>query len=427
MDRIKSLLPSFKKSKLKGIFVIIDGMADTPCAMLNDRTPLDAANMPNLNFLAARGELGFMYPVKPGFVPESDEALLSLFGNKLIFNSRGQLEAKGIGLNLMRGDLALRVNFSTIDPVKNTIIDRRAGRTLTTAEADILADAINRMEFSCKFDFKPTMQHRGILVFRGGFSEDISGNDTTYVQGKLTSDEKIKYPKSLDDSEISQYTANIVREFIQKAQIVLEKHPINEERKKKGLLPANYLLVRSPGIKSPELKTYKRWVSAAYTPLETGFSKICGMKTFPFAYPKLTDFDSYANSYEALRKSCKFSTQILKSNYKKFNYAYIHIKETDLPGHDNKPVEKKIMLEYIDSTLFNFLRKFAPPNNIQVVVVADHSTPCKLKGHSADPVPVLFYNNSIPKEKKFSEKEARRGILGRILGNDLLRKVGFVK
>ena len=85
------------------------------------------------------------------------------------------------------------------------------------------------------------------------------------------------------------------------------------------------------------------------------------------------------------------------------------------------------MLEYIDKTLFKFLRKFAPPNKIKILVTGDHSTPCKLKAHSADPVPVLFYNDSIPKEKQFSEKEARKGTLGGFMGNELLKKVGFLK
>jgi len=85
------------------------------------------------------------------------------------------------------------------------------------------------------------------------------------------------------------------------------------------------------------------------------------------------------------------------------------------------------MLEYIDKTLFNFLRKFAPPHNVKIVITADHSTPCKLKSHSADPVPVLFYNGAIPKEKKFTENEARKGNLGRINGKELFAKVGFNK
>jgi len=85
------------------------------------------------------------------------------------------------------------------------------------------------------------------------------------------------------------------------------------------------------------------------------------------------------------------------------------------------------MIEYIDKTLIKFLTRFAPPNHIKVVVTADHSTPCRLKTHSADPVPVLFYNGSLPKEKTFSEKEAKKGSLGGFTGNELFGKVGFGK
>jgi 2,3-bisphosphoglycerate-independent phosphoglycerate mutase len=413
---------------MKGILVIIDGMGDLPNKQLGNKTPLEAADMPNLNFLATRGKMGYMYPVKPNFVPESDEAIVSIFGNNLISSTRGQLEARGTDLKLTRGDLALRVNFATIDSIDNgNVIDRRAGRTLTTAEAEILAKALNKIKIPCDFVFKPTIQHRAVLVFRGGFSDNIFGNDLTYNQGKSHDTGKINFCKALDEDENSQYTVNIVNEFLAKAYGVLDKHPVNEERRKKGLMPANYLFVRGAGIEPPRLKLYKKWVSANYMPLEIGFSKICGMDNFSFDYPKLKDLDAYGNLWNGLKKACKFSIKVLKKNKKKADYAYIHIKETDLPGHDNKPFEKKMMLEYIDRIFFKFLRKFAPPNKIKVVVTADHSTPCKFKKHSADPVPVLFYNDSIPKEKIFCEKEARKGTLGRIMGKDLLKTVGFVR
>jgi len=185
--------------------------------------------------------------------------------------------------------------------------------------------------------------------------------------------------------------------------------------------------MRGPGIEIPKLKQYKNWFSANYMPLEIGFSKISGITNFSFEYPKQKTLDSYKTLWEGLKKACKFSIKTIKKNYKKYDYAYIHLKETDIAGHDNKPLEKKEMIEYIDKTFINFLRKFAPPNKIKVVVTADHSTPCKLKDHSADPVPVLFYNNSIPKEKKFCEEEAKKGKLKGIKGNDLFKKVGFVK
>ncbi|MCK5149649.1 hypothetical protein KAJ87_01875 [Candidatus Pacearchaeota archaeon] len=413
---------------MKGIFVILDGIGDLPCKQFGEKTPLEVAYTPNLDFLATRGEMGYLYSVRPGFIPESDEAIVSIFGNDLISSTRGQLEVRGTDIKLTRGDLALRVNFATIDSFEEgNILDRRVGRTLTNQEADVLSKALNKIKLPCEFVFKPTIQHRAVLVFRGGFSDNILGNDATYHQGKSRRIDKIGFCKALDDDENSQYSANIVNEFLERAHEVLNEHPLNKERKKRGLLPANYLFIRGAGIEIPKLKSYAGWISANYMPLEIGFSRVCGMKNFSFEYPKLRNLDAYANLYEGLAKACKFSIKILKKNYKNVDYAYIHLKETDTPGHDNKPFEKKLMLEYIDKTFFKFLRKFAPPNKIKVVVTADHSTPCNLKNHSADPVPVLFYNDSIPKEKKFNEKEAKKGTLGRMVGGELLKKVGFVR
>lgn len=440
---------------MKGILVILDGLGDLPVKQFEGKTPLEAADMPNLDFLATRGEMGYMDPVKPGFVPGSDEAIVSIFGNDLINSTRGQLEVRGTDIKLTRGDLALRVNFATIDsPTKGNIDDRRAGRTLTTHEAEILAKALNKIKLPCKFIFKPTIQHRAVFVLRGGFSDNITGNDLAYSKGKAETD-KIGTFKALDDDENTQHTVNILREFADKVFDVLNKHPVNEARRKKGLLPANYLLMRGAGIEAPKLKFYKKWLSVAYMPLEIGFSRVCGMKVFSFDYPKLKSLDSYENLREGLEKACSFAVKVIGKNHKNTDYAYVHIKETDLAGHDNKPVEKKLMLEYIDKTLFRFLRKFAPPNGIKVVVTADHSTPCKLKAHSSDPVPVLFYNDAPPKAskfgitsllkyandkipfysrknpeekgKKFCEKTARMGSLGRILGKDLFEKVGFTR
>lgn len=411
---------------MKGILVILDGIGDLPDNQLNGQTPLESAKTPNLDFLATRGEMGYMYPVRMNFIPESDEAIVSIFGNNLLSSTRGWLESKGEGFDLKRGDLAFRANFATIDD-KNNILERRAGRTLTAEEANLLAIAINKIKMPIKFEFKPSVQHRAVLIFRGGFSDNITGNDLTYIKGKSYEQKKLMLVKPLDELENTQYTANLVNQFLEKVKEVLTNHPINLERKKRGLMPANFILIRGAGIEKPILKQYRKWMSIAYMPLEKGFSEFSGMRVFSFSYPKLKKLDAYENLYAGLKKVCKFSIKTLKKNYKKFDYAYIHIKETDLPGHDNKPFEKKEMIEYLDKTLFKFLKIFAPPKKIKVVVTADHSTPCKLKEHTADPVPVLFYNDSIPRAKKFCEKEARKGELGQMNGNDLLKKVGFVR
>lgn len=416
-----------RKTGLRGIFVLLDGLGDVPNRQLDNKTPLEAAETPNLDFLASRGELGFMYPVKPTFIPESDESLISIFGNDLFTSTRGRLEALGAGLDLSRGDLSFRANFASIDSLeKGNILDRRVGRTLNSEEAEILAMAINKIKLPCEFDFKPMLHHRAVLAFRGGFSEDILGNDLAYIKGRLQEIKKVKFCQALEDDENSQYTCNIVNEFLKKAHEVLKDHPVNIDRKKRGLLPANYILIKGPGMDPPKLKQYRRWASITYMSLEKGFSEASGMKVFSFDYPLFEDIDAYGNLWEGLEKACRFAISCIRRVSRDYDYIYIHINETDFPGHDNKPLEKKMMIEYIDKTLFRFLRSFAPPNKIKVLVTGNHSTPCKIKKHTADPVPVLFYNMSLPKEKHFNEKDARRGSLGRILGQDLLKRAGFV-
>ena len=197
---------------MKGILVILDGIGDLPNNQLDGKTPLEFANTPNMDFLATRGELGYMHPVKPGFAPSSDEAIVSIFGNDLSSSTRGQLEARGAGIKLTRGDLALRVNFATVGSFeKKELLDRRAGRTLTTSEAKILAKSLNKIKLPCEFVFEPTIQHRAVLVFRGGFSDNFIGNDPDSFIGNF------RLCKASDDDENSQYTVNLLNEFLEKA------------------------------------------------------------------------------------------------------------------------------------------------------------------------------------------------------------------
>lgn len=412
---------------MKGIFVIIDGLGDLETRQLGNKTPLEAAYTPNLDFLATRGKLGYCYTVKPGYSPGSDEAIVSLFGNELSTSSRGQLEARGTDLNLRKGDLAFRINFATIDSLeKGNVNSRRAGRTLKTSEAKELARAINKIEFPHKFDFVATNQHRGVLVIRGNLSPYVTGNDMTYTKGTSRESERIVPCTPIKKDRKSHDTAEIVNDLLFEIHEVLRKHSVNKKRVSKGLLPANFILIRGAGTQKPKFKQYKNWISTHYMALEIGFSRVSGMTNFGFRYPKLSGLDVYKNLWAGLRKASKHAKKVISKNFKKAEYVYVHFKETDLPGHDNKPFEKKAMIEYLDKTFFRYLAKVAPMKGIKVVVTGDHSTPCKLKAHSSDPVPVLFYDGSIPKEKRhFNEREARTGELKRILGRNFLKAVGF--
>jgi len=414
---------------LKGVLVIIDGLGDLPNRLLGDKTPLEAASIPNINFFAMRGELGTLYPVRMNYAPSSDEGILSIFGNSLDSARRGQLEAIGAGIRISRGDLALRINFGTIDSLlRGNIIDRRARRTLSTNEAKELEKEINKIKLPCEFEFKATMQHRGVLVLKGDFSSKISSNDLTYGHGAIKSMNKIMNCAPLENSDKAKRTANIVNEFLKKSYDVLTSSEVNNERIGKGLLPANYIFLRGGGTEGLRLKKYSNWMALAYMPLEIGFGKASGMDVYGFEYPKLKNANVYENLFDGLEKACDMSVKAIKNFYKKYDFLYIHLKETDLPGHDNKPFEKKKMLEIIDSKLFSFLKDFAPQNKISILVTGDHSTPCALKNHSADPVPVLFYNCSsvVKKDNKFCERNCKGGGFGTLIGGEMLKKAGFV-
>lgn len=413
---------------MKKVLVILDGASDLPCPSLGNKTPLETSHMPNLDSFVKNGRMGYMYPINEEVVPGSDNSLISIFGNDPNLCKRGVYEAIGAGIGLKNGDLALRANLGTIENLKNRrVIDRRAGRTLTTSEAKILSKDLNRkVKLPCEFIFKNTVQHRGVLVLRGKFSSNISSTDPEW-----NSDNKnyeFSFSKTLGESDETKESAKIVNEFVSQAFTVLNNHPINLARIKRGLLPANMVFLRGAGNEIPKIKQYKNWMSINSMPLEIGISKVSKMKVFLFEYPELKNIDSYRNLYEGLYGTIDFAIKIIKKESNNFFGCYIQFKETDIPGHDNKPLEKRRMLEIIDKEFFSFLRKFLNGKDIKLVVACDHSTPCKLKAHSADPVPVLVSDGiGYDRGEHFCESEARKGSLGKMYGNEFMEKTGLGK
>ena len=410
---------------MKKILVILDGASGLGVKVFAGKTCLDVAETPNLDWFAENGKIGYMYPIDEKTIPGSDNSLISIFGNNPLNCKRGVYETIGLGIKLNRGDLALRTNFGTIDNLKNkTVIDRRAGRTLTTKEAQILArDLNNKIKLSCKFEFYPAVQHRGVLVLRGGLSDNITNTDPEWKPG--TSNNDFKFSEALDGDENSEYTANLLNNFLMQSFNILDNHNINKIRRKKGLLPANMLFTRGGGVELPNLKKYKTWMSINPMPLEIGIANVMGMKNFSFKYPELKKIDVYQNLYDGLNKTIKFAIKTIKKQHKNFLGCYIQFKETDVPGHDNKPYDKKKMIEIIDEKFFSFLRKFIKDKDIRIVVTCDHSTPCKKKMHSSDPVPVLVYGEGKDESIKFSEKESKKGSLGKIYGKEFMEKTGL--
>ncbi len=419
---------------MKLIYVVIDGMGDLPIKELGYKTPLEVAETPNMDFLAKTGKTGLMYTVGKGIAPESDVAAVSILGyDPFKYDvSRGAFEALGAGLAMKDGDLALRCNFATLGP-NNTIIDRRVGRSLTREEATELAKAINeqiKMEsYPASFHLKNNIRHRGALVINTKekqLSGNITNTDPAYarIKGIGVAEPKakmiLKKCEPLEKTEEAKISANLVNEFTQKSIAILDEHEVNENRVKEGKLKASVILTRDAGHRLPKFPHLNQqyglsFVCLADIPVERGISKLAGMHMVDLPQPS-----------KDLEKDCKLRIKKLLETLSLYDCFHIHIKGPDEPGHDGNFNLKSQLIATVDKHFVgNMLQKINLEEYV-ICVTADHSTPCKLKAHSDDPVPVLISGNKVQADevKKFSEKECKNGELGILpRGTELMPKL----
>jgi len=421
-------------SHLKLIFVVIDGMGDLPIEELGYKTPLEAADTPNMDFLAKTGKTGLMYTVGKSIAPESDVAVVSILGyDPFKYDvSRGAIEVLGADLTMKDGNLALRCNFATLG-LNNTIIDRRVRRSLTTEEATELAKSINEQiqleSYPASFQFKNTISHRGALVIRSK-EKKLSGNITntdpayTRIKGIGVAEPEaemiLKKCEPLEKTEEAKISANLVNEFTQKGMTILDNNKINKKRTKEGKLKANVILTRDAGHRLPKFPHLNQrygfnFVCLVDMPVERGISKLAGMHMVDLPPPS-----------ENLEKDCKLRVEKLLVTLPSYDCFYIHIKGPDEPGHDGNFNLKTQLIAIVDKHFVgNMLQEINLDDHV-ICVTADHSTPCELKSHSDDPVPLLVSGNKIQADnvQKFSEKECKKGELNILLyGTRLMPKL----
>ncbi len=404
--------------------VVLDGAADRPGPSM---TPLDAANTPHLDALVKRGSLGSMYTVGKGIAPESDAGVFSLLGYDPleVHLARGVVETLGAGVNFHDGDLALRAGFATVQGDK--LVDRRAGRDLAPEEARELGAALNRelrLKEGVSFEFKATVGHRAVVVFRSGshkFSSDISNFDPAYVRkGNISVAQpganQYNIPKceALDSSPEAIMTAALVNEFGFKTRQVLEHHPVNEKRRRMDKTPANFVLMRDAGTSKPRVKGFnKTWAlkaaMVADLPAELGIGRLLGM--YVREIPTGTALADYRERAELVLR--------LAGDY---DFVYLHLKGPDEPGHDSLPELKKQRIEEIDSGFFSTLQKASKLQRMLLCVTCDHCTPWRDKGHSDDPVPVLVVGGTVKPDGscRFTEANAQGGTLGMLARGKML-------
>lgn len=391
---------------MKILFIIIDGLGDKPIPQLKNKTPLESAKTPNLDFLAKKGISGLVSPfLFPGEKePTSEGAHVSLFGYKDYFLGRGPYEAIGIRAKLTKDDIAFRANFGTVDE-NLKIIDRRAGRISDTKD---FVTALNGKTIDgIRFLVKKSLAHRAVLIMRAkGLSARVSDGDP-HKEGQ-----KVRKIKALDNSESAKRTAKILNSFLKKSHDILKNHPKNKKRLKAGKLPANYLLLRGAGKlrKTPSFKS-KYGLNSAFISggaLYGGIAKVFGMDEI---------FVKGATGFANTNLKAKFVAA--KRALKKYNFLFLHIKAADIFSHDGNFFGKKRFIEKIDRSISPLLSL----KNVLIVITADHSTSCLLKRHCKTSIPILIYGAEQDLVSEFSEKACKKGKFGKIKQEDLMQKI----
>ncbi len=304
---------------------------------------------------------------------------------------------------MKHGDVALRGNMGTVKDGK--IIDRRAGRIRVVAP---LCEAIDGMEIDgIKFIVKPGTAHRAGVIMRGeGLSDKITDADPHRADAPL------RDATPTDNSPEAKKTAAVLNKFLAKVHEVLSKQPLNKEREARGELPGNYLLVRGAGqykhVPSFEERYGLKACCIAGGGLYKGVGAYLGMHIFDVpGATALPDTDIEA----------KFKLAV--ASLEKYNFVFVHVKAADSLGEDGNYIGKRDFIERIDLAVPRLLNM---PEDTLLIWTADHSTPCEMKAHSADPVPVMFHGQGVRVDnvRAFSERACTSGGLGFMTGLDLM-------
>ena len=409
-------------SEIKIIYVLLDGVGDLPHPDINNKTPLEAAQTPNLDILAKNGKMGQVISVGKGIAPESDIAVFNMLGYKFQhsdYAGRGVIEAIGIGIDFQDGDLALRGNFATLDE-KDIIIDRRAGRHIEKEDAlGVAKELENKLKFSSPLStvvVAPTIGHRVVVRIRDEhpLSANISNTDPAYSRidgmgiAKAVGDFlKIERCLPLDDTDSANLTASLVNEFSEQTLKILRESQVNQNRAKQNKKLLNSILLRDAGNKYPKVEPINEKYSMNFScivdmPVEVGISNVLKMNTFSAG--GLTDYEEKA----------KVAAKSMETE----NAIYVHLKGPDEFGHDGDAIGKMKNIEEIDERFFGTLLENIDTEKIVVMISADHSTPCINKGHSDHPVPLLISGNKIKNDgsQRYTESDGAKGEIGLLEG-----------
>lgn len=396
---------------MKTIIILGDGMADEPIEALGNKTPLQAANKPYIDLLAAKGKSGLLDTIPAGFKPGSEIANLSVLGYNvpLVFEGRGSLEAASMDVDIEPGEMAMRCNVICIEDGK--IKNHSAGH-ISTEEA---AELIHFLEKELGDDiasFYPGVSYRHLLKIKGG-NKNLDCTAPHDVLGTPFEDVLIKAT-----TPDAQETATYLNNLIIKSQELLKDHPINKKRIAEGKDPANSIWPWSPGYR-PKMQTLQELYGIKSGSVISAVDLIMGIGKY--AGLKLIHVEGATGLYDTnYEGKAQAAIEALKND----DFVYLHIEASDEAGHEGDYELKKKTIEYLDSrvvkTIYEATKDWNEP--ITIAILPDHPTPCHLRTHTNKPVPFLIYrsNGEVDSVQVYDEFESAKGDFGILVGHEFM-------
>lgn len=382
---------------MKYVIVLGDGMADRPIEAFGGLTPLEYAKTPTLDAMAGRAETGLVHTIPEGMKPGSDTANLSVLGYdpEKYYTGRSPLEALSIGVDMKADDIAIRTNLITVsdgsEPYEEkTIIDHSSGE-ISTEEAEVLLNALREELEDDSYHFYKGTSYRHLLIWKEGSVADLTPPHD--VLGRragdyLPADEKL-------------------REMQKRSYEILSEHPVNQERRRRGLNPANSCWFwgagTRPALTSFEEKNHKKGAMISAVDLLKGIAVGAGMKNISVEGANGQLHTNYEGKAQAAADA------LLKEG---FDFVYVHVEAPDEMGHQGSAERKAESIEYLDQRLIRKLKEEldASGEPYRMLVLPDHPTPVCVRTHTADPVPYLLYDSrkALGSAEAYSENTARR-------------------
>lgn len=402
---------------MKHIIILGDGMADWAVDELDGKTLLQAAHTPYMDLLARMGRTGRLVTVAQGFHPGSEVANMSVLGYNLpkVYEGRGPLEAASIGVDLKPGEMAMRCNIICIegDKIKN----HSAGH-ITTEKADVLVKYLEEKLGDDRVKFYTGVQYRHLLVIKGGDKRiectpphDVPLHPFRPLMVKpMPATEDIDKPEGEATLTPSQ-TADLINDLIMRSQELLKDHPVNLKRMAEGKDPANSIWPWSPGYRprmerlADKFPQVKRGAVISAVDLINGIGYYAGLRRLNVEGATGLYDTNYENKVAA-------ALEALKTD----DFVYLHVEASDEAGHEGNVALKIKTIENLDSRtvgpIYEAVKDWDEP--VAIAVLPDHPTPCKLRTHTAEPVPFLMWYPGIEPDEvqTFDEVAACNGVYG---------------